>query len=233
MVLLCIHMNSAIISARYRETDYPIGRFVLHRARALGLTRGELARRLGYGDLGNAHKSLGVALTTGTVPVHMRLHLAGALEIDQTMLDAVMAATARQQHDEQRARMVAQESAYAANFRPHLRTETARKVPQPIFVAALIGTARLRCVDLPAETWDVDPDERNQLVRRAIEQHYRDRGGRIAAFGAIVGYTLVIMPGYLSDYGLPFDIAGEQVGPMRVVERLPEAVLGPKIRIPD
>ena len=90
-------MNSAVISARYRETHYPIGRFVLHRARALNLSRSELAQRLGYRDIGNAQRSLGVALTTGTVPIQMRSHLAGALEIDETLLDAVINATARQQ----------------------------------------------------------------------------------------------------------------------------------------
>jgi hypothetical protein len=38
---------------------------------------------------------------------------------------------------------------YVANFQPQLRTETAQIVPEPIFIAALIGTARLRLVELP------------------------------------------------------------------------------------
>src|ERR1700749_694804 len=36
-----------------------------------------------------------------------------------------------------------------ANFQPRLRPETAQIVPEPIFIAVLIGTVRLRLVELP------------------------------------------------------------------------------------
>jgi hypothetical protein len=48
------------------------------------------------------------------------------------------------------------------------------------------------------------------------------------AFGAIVGYTAVLMPGYPLDFGFPYDLNGDPVGPMQPVERLREAVLGTK-----
>jgi hypothetical protein len=41
-------MGSTTIQARHGEDVYPIGRFILDRARALGLSRTELLRRLGY-----------------------------------------------------------------------------------------------------------------------------------------------------------------------------------------
>lgn len=66
-----------------------------------------------------------------------------------------MAATNRQREDEWRVKVLAAEKAYVASFRAHLRTETARTVPDPIFIAALIGTARLRHVALPDEAWGV------------------------------------------------------------------------------
>ena len=46
-------MGSATIKARPGEDHYPIGRFILHRARVLGLTRSDLVRRFGYRDIGS------------------------------------------------------------------------------------------------------------------------------------------------------------------------------------
>ena len=63
-------------------------------------------------------------------------------------------------------------------------------------------------------------DERDRRLKRAIQEHYRECAGHVPAFGAIVGYTAVVMAGYLLDFGLPFDIDGDPVGPMLPVERL-------------
>jgi hypothetical protein len=43
-----------------------------------------------------------------------------------------------------------------------------------------------------------------------------------------VSYTFLVMPGYLADFGLPYDIQGDPAGPMLSVARLGEAVLGTK-----
>src|ERR1700750_357980 len=99
-----------------------------------------------------------------------------------------MKATSRQQQDEWRTRLLANERHYAASFQPHLRTETARTVPEPIFIAAIIGTARLRHVELPPETWELTAHERNRLLKQAIRDHYRAYNGHVTAFGAILSY---------------------------------------------
>lgn len=213
---------------RYDEDAYPISRFMADRARTLGLTRSNVARRLGYQDIGNAHKALAETLTTGRVPLHMSGHLAQALEIDQSVLDAVMDSTARQRQDEWRARLLIQEKEHAPHFQPHLRTETARTVPEPLFVAAMIGTARLRMVELPAETWQASASDRDQMVKQAIRAHHRAHNGHVPTFGAIRSYTLVTMPGYLADFGHPFDTAGNSAGPLQTVRRLGAATLGLK-----
>jgi hypothetical protein len=119
----------SLIQARFGEDAYPLGRFILDRARALGISRSELVSRLGYRQIGKGHKALTAALMTGTVPPHMGKHLAVALEVDDTLVDAVVAATTRQQQDEARALILAREAAYRAAFKPHLRTETTRTIP--------------------------------------------------------------------------------------------------------
>ena len=83
------------------------------------------------------------------------------------------------------------------------------------------------CLYAP-ETWHGSADERDRLLKRAIQDHYRERRGHVPSFGAILGYTAVVMPGCLLDFGLPYDLDGDPMGPMQPVERLREAVLGTK-----
>jgi len=139
---------------------------------------------------------------------------------------AVIEATDWQRRDEQRARVLAREAAYRAGLKSHLRCETARIRPEPLFIAALMGTARLRHVALPDRAWK--PKERDALVKRTISDHYERQHGRIISFGEIVGYTLVTLPGYLVDFAIPFDLNGDRAGPMCAVQRLSEATLGIK-----
>jgi hypothetical protein len=218
----------SIFRLHFGEDKYPISRLLVYRARALGLTRSDLAWKLGYRDLGDAHKALTNALRTGVVPAHMRKHLGGALEVDEAVIDCVIESTSRQRQDEWRALLLVQEKEHTARFRPHLRTETARTVPQPIFIAALIGTARFRLVEVPSEIWEASPDDRNRLVKQLIRDHYRAHKAHVVPFGAILSYTLVTMPGYLVDFGYPLDVAGNPAGPMQEVKRLGEASLGVK-----
>jgi hypothetical protein len=221
-------MGSATIQARFGEETYPVGRFILDRARALGLSRSTLVRRLGYRDIGNGHKALAESLTTGTIPPQIAKHLADALQVDASLVAAVMAATARQQRDEASQRTLARETAYRTAFQPHLRCETEREIPEPLFIAALMTSARLRLVPVCPKTWHLSADERDRLLKQAIQGHYREHAGRIITFGTIVGYTAVVMPGYLLDFGLPYDLNGNPAGSMRPVKRLGEAVLGTK-----
>jgi hypothetical protein len=222
-------MSSSMIQPRFGEDAFPIGRFILNRASSLGLSRAELVRRLGYRDAGGGHRALSELLMTGTVPPIAARSLAGALEVDQATVDAVIALTAAQSRDTARKHILAQEEAYRAAFRPHLQVQIERQVPSPIFVAAMIGVARLRIVPLPDEAISDSQDKRDRIVKAQIVEHYRSHGGQIPAFGAITGYVLVLVPGYDgADFGVPYDRGGMPAGPMRLVQRLAGASLGLK-----
>jgi hypothetical protein len=203
---------------------------ILDRTRALGLSRTELVRRLGYSSLAGGHKVLTGILRTGIVPrtTTIARHLAAALELEDSFLVSVIEATEWQLRDEYRAQVLAREAGYRATFRPHLRTETARTRPEPLFISALVGVSRLRHVPLPDHVWSLRANERDAMVKRTILDHYQTQHGRIISFGEIVGYTLVTLPGYLVDFGTPFDLHGDRAGPMCVVQRLLEATLGTK-----
>jgi hypothetical protein len=156
-------VGSTTIQADFAEEKYPIGRFILDRARALGMSRNDLVRRLGYGDIGSGHEALSAVLLRGLVAPHVAKHLAGALEVDDAVIGAVIGATMRQKRDEarrdhplwklhdlmsgkKRRLRVEGERAYCNSFRPHLQVRTERAVPSPIFVAALLTVTRLRIV---------------------------------------------------------------------------------------
>ena len=215
---------------RFGEADYAVGRLALERARALGLSRSALVERLGYQDLNAGHRVLTELLMTGTVSPFIAHRLAEALEVEPELLDAVLVETARQQQDEARARILERERAYWDRFGPHLRVETERQTPSPLFVAALYTTARLRVVPTPDETWSATPKDRDQFLKQSIREHYSAVRGRVPAFGRINAYTAVVLPGYGSDFGYQYDVDGDPVGRIRQVERLRQAVLGTKHR---
>jgi hypothetical protein len=124
-----------------------------------------------------------------------------------------------------RRRTDADERAYHAAFKPYLRCETEHDVPQPIFIAAMAGVANLRMVPVPASTWKVPEDRRDEILMAAIRQHYRRAEGRVPTFGKIRRYSLVVAPGDGVDLALPFDVHGNRAGPIHAVSRLGEAVL--------
>jgi hypothetical protein len=217
------------IQPRYGEDAYPIGRFVLDRAKTLGRSRTDLVRRCGYCGLTSGHAALSGFLLTGVVPPFIRTKLAGVLEVEDDLIDSMLLATARQVHDEARTQILAREEAYRAAFRPHLQVETERRVPSPIFIAALLTVMRLRIVPLPDEAFSADEDTRERMIKATITQHYQNQRGQVPAFGGITGYTLVLLCGYGGvDFGLQFDVCGEPAGPMRPVKRLAEATLDSK-----
>ena len=210
---------------RYGEDGYAIGRLILERAAELGLGRYQLVVRLGYANISRGHRSLANALLTGRAGPFLLAGLAPALEVEQSVVDEALAATARQHGLEALAKRRAEERAYYAAFRPHLRCETERIVPQPIFIAGLLGVARLRIVPVDPRIWYKGPDTRDWLALKAICSHYREHTGKLPGYGRITGYALVLAPGVFCDLALPYDVRGHRSGPMRPIPRLGKASL--------
>jgi hypothetical protein len=176
---------ASIFQPRFGEDTYPIGRFILERSRALGITRSDLVRRLGYRDIGSGHKALSEVLLTGVMPRHVAKHLANALHIEDALVESVIGATTLQKCDEARRRRVETEQAYRASFRPHLQVQTERAVPSPIFVAALLTVARLRIIRVPEEALTANDEARDGIIQNIIVDHWRENGGHVPAFGCV------------------------------------------------
>ena len=237
-------MSSPTFQPRFGEDTYPIGRFILERSRALGISRSDLVHRLGYRDICSGHKALSEVLLTGSVSLQRARHLADALELDGALIGFIIDTTMRQKRDEarldhalwklqaaicgkKRRDRVENERAYCASFRPHLQVQTERVVPSPIFIAAMLTVARLRIVRLPDEALEADDETRDRIIKHIIIDHWHENNGRVPSFGGITGYVLVLVAGYGGfDFGLPYSITGDRAGAMQEVERLGEATLG-------
>ena len=109
--------------------------------------------------------------------------LAGALEVEQDLVDVTLIATRQQQNDEARSEMLDRERAYWAAFRPHLQILTEHRVPRQVFIAALLTTARLLRVEVAAGTWEACTDDRGRVAKRVIGDHHSEHGD-VPAFGA-------------------------------------------------
>jgi hypothetical protein len=222
-------MGSTTLQPRFGEDKYPLGRFILNHARALGMSRTDLVRRLGYRDTAGGHKALSATLLSGVVASQIADHLVSALEADETLVAAVVFATRLQRDDEASRLRIEREQVYSKSFRPHLQVQTERTVPSPIFIAALLTVARLRIIRLPDEAIAAEGETRDRIVKSIILDHCRENRGQVPAFGGITGYILVLIAGYSGvDFGVRYDVTGEPAGSMQKVERLGEATLGTK-----
>jgi hypothetical protein len=222
----------ATFHARFHEDFFSISRLIVSRANDLGLTRRQVVERFGFEDrLAKGHTVLSDILTTGVVPPGLHSStLADTLEVDQLFLSEVLSATARQIDAERKADLVAREEIYRARFRPHLQVRTERRVPSPVFVVALLTAEQLRIIALPEDINSLASDKQHQIVRGAIQRHYRRRSGQVPAFGRIDGYYFVQFAGFeRDDFGIAFTVKGLPNGRMVAIERLPEAGLGVKI----
>ena len=219
-------MGSVTFQPRFGECRCPIGRFI-DRTRALGMSRSGLVRRLGYRNLAGGHKVLSTALLSGVAASQIADHLASALEADEALLAVVIGATSQQRSDEAHRLRIEREQVYGDSFRPHIQVQTERRIPSPIFVAALLTVARLRIIRLPDEVIVTDGETRHEIVKTIILDHWRETGGHVPAFGGITGYALIVIAGYGGfDFGLPYSVTGDPAGEMQKVERLGEATLG-------
>ena len=81
---------SSIIEPRHGEDRFAIGRLILDRAQALGLSRTDLVRRLGYTNIGKGHKALTDLLMDGLLPPLIVENLAAALEVEQQVIDPII-----------------------------------------------------------------------------------------------------------------------------------------------
>ncbi len=184
----------------------PIEVLITNRMAELGLTPYRLVLLCGYknsskglrrlrdlycGSIDEAAKIIAGLPLALEVPVTV---VARAVEASRKMLDARAAAVEAKEEVEWR-----------ASFSPHAIVVAENKVPQPIFVAALIGLRRLRLIELDASQGEATfPPQARAGIDAKLREFGRDgkAASELPAFGRPIGFIV----NYTPDRAVRYDL---------------------------
>jgi hypothetical protein len=165
--------------------DLPLGKLISTRQRELGITTAEIARRVGYRNIGKGVRRIdelcrgdfrAAPFIVGALP--------HALELPEDDVRQAIHATNDELDARERARIEEEERGYRAAFRPHVVWVTERLIPRPIFVAAIVGVETFLRFDLDTEQGE------ETFVAQAISANPSWAG----PFGKVVGFYLNLSP---------------------------------------
>lgn len=182
------------------EEHLPIETLISKRCEDLSLTSADLVRRCGYGrNVSKGLRRLSDLCDGEFKKTRILLNgLAEALRVSQETIDTAVDQS-RQQISEER------EAAWRASFVPHAVLVTERRIPHPIFVAAVIGVERLLRIDFAP---DVDPKEYLQTALQGVQQKLAQwkglKTGAVPAFGRVTG----VIVNYTPDDAARYDLDG-------------------------
>jgi hypothetical protein len=173
------------------------------RTQALGISRVELVGRCGFKNIAKGLRRLDEVCAGNVDRAGLLLaKLPDALSLEPQVVTAAILATRQAQIHEQQQR-------YRDAFRPHGVIICERSIPEPIWLAAVIGVERILRIDFK------DGSAPISYVRQAIEglEAKLRKGGSSAlpAFGLPQG----VVVNYAYDKAVEFDVEGE---PLRVFD---------------
>lgn len=197
--------------------------FIDAQRKSLGLSRSDLARRLGYRNIAKGLRRLDqVCVGCFDHAEGLLGALPDALEVDPVVVETAVAETLDQQRR-------ARDATWRAAFVPHAIILTERTIPEPICVAAIIGVDRILRIDFDLTA------ERSTFVHQAING-IRARVVRwnrnavpnmplgsyhLPAFGHVTGFVI----NYTADRAVRFDLDGRALAILARVYRIGEARL--------
>ncbi|WP_262269577.1 hypothetical protein [Microvirga yunnanensis] len=182
----------------------PIGVLIREQMELLGITRPELARRLGYRNLPKGMRQIDSIIagdldaTKEQVPA-----LQEALEIKPAVFLSAIEQTRLNADEARREAAAARDAAWRAAFRPHAIILTERTVPSQITICGLVKGDRFKWIDLDTS------QPRAAFIRQAmceLEARLRRYGTKeIPFFGLPIGFVVNLTP----DCALRYSLAGE------------------------
>jgi hypothetical protein len=174
-------------------TELPIETLITNRLRELGLGRAEFARRTGFKNEAKALRRLVELLQGETRSTR------GLIEVLPRALDIPLA-TVNQAIEDTRTFIAEEaEAAWRAAFVPHAVIETERRIPSPIFAAALIGVDTLLGIE-----FDLTRGEGSFVGQSldGLKARRKKWGNHIPTFGAVRGFTVNYAPDRATRHGL-------------------------------
>src|ERR1700730_8301244 len=189
----------------------PIATLIRSRMTELGLSRGELSKRLGYKNIAKGSRM--DALCDGDLEgtIHFLDVLPQALEISAETVKRALDQTVRELELAEEHEAEARDKIWRENFCPHAIILTERTVPSPIFVAAIIGVEKLLRIDLDPTQGPVS------YVRQVLDRLPEG----VPAFGKPIGFVI----NYSPDKAVRFDSNGHPIAILDKAVRPGTAVL--------
>jgi len=184
---------------------FAIETLITSRCRELGLSKTRLVQLAGYKREPKGIRRLN-ALVAGDFETTRGLidGLPAALDLPPNIILEAIEQTRQQIAALQRHAAEQAEAQWRATFRPHAIILTERRIPRPMFLAAVIGVERLLRIDFDANARPVS------FVRLAVEgakqktAQWGSNGGALPGYGEPTG----IIVNYAPDSAVRFDLAG-------------------------
>jgi hypothetical protein len=175
----------------HMKSNLAIATLIRSRMTELGLSRGELAKRLGYKNIAKGIRRID-ALCEGDIEGTKQVLdvLPQALETSAETVKLACDQTVHEIELAEKQKAEARDKIWRENFCPHAIILTERTVPSPIFVAAIIGVEKLLRIDL-------DTQRPVSFVRRVLDRLPEG----IPAFGKPIGFVI----NYSPDQAVRFD----------------------------
>jgi hypothetical protein len=189
--------------------DLPLGKLISTRRRELGITTAEIARRVGYRNIGKGIRRINelcqgdfraAGFIVGALP--------RALELPEDDVRRAIQATKDELDARERARIEEEEQRYREWFKPHLIWTTEFSRPTSITMAIFYGIPRLLRFNLDADSGE------ETFVSQAIAA----MPSTITFFGKATGFTI----NYTPDRATRYDAQGNTVATFAKAQRLPE-----------
>jgi len=117
--------------------------------------------------------------------------------------------TRRRIAEVQEAAEQARQTVWRAGFRPHAIILTERTVPQPIFVAAVIGVERLLRIDFDPESVPVSYVKQAVSGIRQKLAEFSSKTGRIPETLPAFGCPIGVIVNYTPNRAVRFDLNGD------------------------
>jgi len=179
-----------------------IATLVTTRCRKLGLSKARLVRLAGYRNEAKGLRRLDALLVGDTEPAHILIQaLPIALGLPTGIITAAVEETQQQLATLRRQAAERAEAEYRATFRPHAVILTERTIPQPMFIAAVIGAERLLRVEFEPS---VKPVHFVKLALHGVNQRLAEWRHPLPGYGRPTG----IIVNYSPDCGVRFDLEG-------------------------
>ena len=185
-------------------------KLIRQRLKELGITRGELARGMGYANIGKGCRRLD-QICAGDIKVAVNLwtELARGLQVDVEVINESIQFTCAEQ-------IAAEDEAYRESFKPHAIILTERTIPSQITIYAMTGGSRHRIIPMSDGS---SPETFAAQARQGLPKV-------VPFLGRSTGFVI----NYTPDFALRHDRSGRLVARLDRALRVGEsgAIIGGK-----